>query len=156
MEKSTPVLMRRLLQKRKKLTFVNNVLYRKILHKDGREILQMVVLENLKPVLLESVHSKAHHCSKRMRQLLQTTCYWANISMAVEEYCRKRTQYNIAKPPQFKYRGTLRGTKTFELVFLDFTELETDNKSYQFLLVVSNVFFLQNLLLLYPPKTRKL
>lgn len=75
-----------------------------------------------------------------MRQLLHDHCYWVNIASDVEDYCKKGKWCNIAKPPEFKYQGPagmLLAMKPFDLLSMDFTELENDRKEFQYLLVMT-------------------
>lgn len=62
-------------------------MYRQILVENRQEILQYVVTDCLKPLILDSIHSKVQQGEKRMRQLLHTRGYWVKIAKLVEEYC---------------------------------------------------------------------
>lgn len=131
------------MRQRARLVFVNDILYRKIRSQNGREFLQYVIPDNLIPVILDSIHSRAHRGMSRMKLLLQTRGYWDNLSRSEEEYCGYCAQCNIAKLPKWRNKdlaATLCAPQPFDLISVDFTKLEKDNRGFQNLQIITDVF----------------
>ena len=90
---------RKILNQRDKLVLENGVLFRRCSDETG-DVKQLMLPEELKEKVLESVHNHAGHQGvERTLALLRKRCFWLRMTQDVQKWCKACERCMIGKAP---------------------------------------------------------
>ena len=126
-------------------TMVKGLLYRKIKEsRTGRTIYQLLVPENLRQQILESVHNKlGHQGAERTEMILRERCFWPRMSKSIADWIGNCERCRLAKSPHVKVRTPMQSIiadEPLDMLAIDFTQLEPAANGTENVLVLTDVF----------------
>ena len=140
-----------LLQNWNKLKIVDGVLMRKT-----AQTLQVVLPKKYHSLVYTELHEKmAHLGSDRVTDLARQRFFWPKMARDIKNYVQKRCRCVADKNPSVQERAKMMSIETsypFEVVAIDFIDLDPCKGGYQKVLVVTDLFtkFVQ----MYATKTK--
>ena len=121
----------------------NGVLYR-VVHQNGNEVRQLLLLSVLKQKVLTSLHDECGHQGlERTFELVRSRCFWPNMYEDITTYCKQCKRCRLSKEKFPKLKTTMKhlvATKPNELVCIDFTLLEKSSDGVENILVITDAF----------------
>ena len=129
----------------KRIREKDHVLYREVQMPPGRRTVHQLLLPKaLQHEVLTSLHDNhAHQGSERTTALVRERCYWPNMRLDIDYWCKECERCVIAKavrPSVRTFMGHLTASKPLEILALDFTTLEKSSDGRENVLVVTDVF----------------
>ncbi|XP_073687797.1 uncharacterized protein [Garra rufa] len=125
-----------------KLEVKNGVLYRKRMDQ-GRELSQLVLPEDLREMVLTSLHDDMGHLGlERTLDLLRSRFYWPKMADAVERKVKTCERCIRRKSPPQKAAPlvNIKTSRPLELVCMDYLTVEPDNSNTKDILVITDHF----------------
>ena len=130
---------RLLAQQFNKLSLRNGVLKRKTTNYD-----QIVLPTVFHDTVYKELHEKmAHLGTEKVLSLARKRFYWPYMATDVDNYIRKRCKCIVSKQPNVKERAPLipiESTYPFEMVSIDFIQLDQCKGKFEYVLVVCDHF----------------
>lgn len=127
-----------------RVTENDGVLYRRISHPDGEELLQLLLPERLRPEVLQALHEQhGHQGFQRTLELVRRRCYWPGMTQDIQQWCQRCERCSMAKDPGPAIRaplGHLLAAKPNQIVAVDFTVLEPCQNGLENVLVMTDIF----------------
>lgn len=131
-----------LLREWNRLELTNGVLYRR--RQDGEhQTFQLVVPEELRPLVLTSLHSDMGHMGiDRTIDLVRSRFYWPRMASAVENMIKtcNRCVRRKALPEKAAPLVNIKTSRPLELVCMDYLSLEPDRSNTKDILVITDHF----------------
>ncbi|XP_058492814.1 uncharacterized protein LOC131464383 [Solea solea] len=125
-----------------RLELHNQVLYRR--RQDGGRVTHQLVLpEELRAVVLQSLHNDMGHLGiERTLDLVRTRFYWPKMAADVEKKVKTcdRCIRRKAQPDKAAPLVNIKSTRPLELVCMDFLSLEPDSSNTKDILVITDHF----------------
>ncbi len=122
-----------------KLKMVDGVLIR-----ETAKYQQLVLPKKFHQVIYTELHEKmAHVGPEKVVDLAQQRFYWPRMSTDIEQYIRRKCRCIVTKKPNVPARAPLvpiKATYPFEMVCIDFMELDKCQGGFQYVLVVVDHF----------------
>ena len=123
----------------------DNVLYREVQMPPGRKAVHQLLLPKaLHTEVLTSLHDNhGHQGAERTTALVRERCYWPNMRLDIDQWCKECERCVIVKAVQPSVRtfmGHLMASKPLEVLAIDFTTLERASDGREHILVVTDVF----------------
>ena len=135
LSKDVKVLMRQMA----KLSIVDGVLMRKTTN-----FTQIVLPEKFHKLVFEELHEKlAHVGADRVLELARPRFYWPRMKASIEKYITKRCRCIISKKPNIPAVAPLKPIVTtypFELLTMDYVELDVAKGGFKYALVCTDHF----------------
>ena len=131
-----------LLREWNRLEMHDEVLYRKR-QDNGRVTYQLVLPEELRTVVLQSLHNDMGHLGiERTLDLVQTRFFWPKMAADVERKVKTcdRCIRRKAQPEKAAPLVNIKSTRPLELVCMDFLSLEPDRSGAKDILVITDHF----------------
>ncbi|KAJ8010306.1 hypothetical protein DPEC_G00073670 [Dallia pectoralis] len=133
-----------LLRQCDKIEESNGVLYRRFWDVRHGQVKQMLLPQGLQGEVLQRMHDgHGHQGVERTFKLIRARYYWPGMYQEVERYCKQCGRCIVAKAPLLRIvtaMGSLLASKPFEVVAMDFTELERSSDGRENVLVLTDVF----------------
>lgn len=134
---------RKLISKFSQYCLKDGILYRKI-QLLGQDVFQFVVPQVLKVMILKQLHDAAgHQRFDRTLALVQTRCFWPNLSRDVKDFIRNCERCFVAREPHIKLRADmchLTAFRPLDCLAIDFTVLEKSSSGLENVLVITDIF----------------
>lgn len=131
-----------LLREWSRLELVDGVLYRR--RQDNEEVsYQLVLPEELRPLVLKSLHDDMGHMGiERTLDLVRTRFYWPKMAVDVEEKIKTcgRCVRRKALPERAAPLVSIKTSRPLELLCMDFLSLEPDSSNTRDILVLTDHF----------------
>ncbi|KAK7879850.1 hypothetical protein WMY93_033485 [Mugilogobius chulae] len=131
-----------LLREWSKLELVDGILYRR--RRDNEELsYQLVLPEDLRPLVLQSLHDNMGHMGiDRTLDLVRTRFYWPKMALDVEQKIKTcgRCVRRKALPERAAQLVSITTSRPLELLCMDFLSLEPDTSNTQNILVLTDHF----------------
>lgn len=127
-----------------RVTEKEGVLYRRIHHPDGEEILQLLLPERLRSEVLQALHEHhGHQGVQRTLDLVRRRCYWPGMTRDIQQWCQVCERCSMAKDSGPAIRapmGHLMAAQPNQIVALDFTVLEPCQNGLENVLIMTDIF----------------
>ena len=123
----------------------NGILYRKVNDPQQGVLHQLVVPEEIQPLVLQMLHEESGHQGiERTISLIRFRFYWTGMFHDIETYCKQCQRCNTAKMPSPRVRvpmSHLMASRPNEILAMDFTILEPASDGRDNVLVMTDIFF---------------
>lgn len=140
-DKSNPPDTALLIREGGKLESKDGILFRVTKKQSGREILQLVLPERYRTVVLRSLHDECGHMGvERTTELIKDRFYWPRMTTEVEQYIRTcgRCISRKTLPQRAAPLNQITSNGPLDLVCIDFLQIEPDSKGVANVLVVTD------------------
>ncbi len=128
-----------LLRNFEKLYILNGVLFRKT-----AKFNQIVLPSQYHQIVFDELHVKMGHLGvEKVVDLAQARFYWPNMAHHIKQFVQKRCRCIINKQPNVKEKAPLHpisAKSPFEMISIDFIELDTCSGGYKYGLVACDHF----------------
>ncbi|KAK9526423.1 hypothetical protein VZT92_015124 [Zoarces viviparus] len=122
----------------------DGVLYCRICHPKGEEVLQLVLPMSLMSQVLYQLHLEhGHQGIQQTTDLVHQRWYWHGMHHDIKQWCLECERCQLAKntqPATCAYMGHLLASRPNQILAVDFTILELSKNGMENVLVMTDVF----------------
>ena len=133
-----------LLRQSKRLSVIDDILYRDVQDPKLGSLHQIVLPASLKSIILTSLHNDfGHQGEERTMSLVRRRCFWPYMYRDVKHWVQNCERCLVSKMPTPSVRnplGHLCASKPLEVIAIDFTLLEQSSNHIENVLVITDIF----------------